>query len=276
VRALTTGLVVLASIAILGATGILELNATIISDGLGWCLLGVSALVFSWLIFFGNWSPDERKKSAAILVLFIGSSLFWAGFEQAGSSLSLFAERNTNRLVPGFVASILGQNEFPASWFQQVQPIFVIALAPVFAILWLRMGRREPSSPAKFTIGLLFDGLAFVLMIPAAMLAVSGRMVSPLWLTGCYFLQTVGELSLSPVGLSAMSKLAPDRAAGLMMGIWFLSISIGNWGAGKLPALYSAMPLPSLFGAVAAFSIAAAVLLALLIKPTVRLMGGVK
>ncbi len=111
-------------------------------------------LVFAWLIFFGDWTPEERKRSAAILVLFIASSLFWASFEQAGSSLSLFAERNTDRHVPGFIAAILRQGEFPASWYQFVQPIFVVALAPVFAWLWLRMGKREPSSPAKFSIGL--------------------------------------------------------------------------------------------------------------------------
>jgi POT family proton-dependent oligopeptide transporter len=276
IRSLGIGLAVLVLIAALGAAGVIELNAQVISDGLGWCLLLVSALVFSWLIFFGNWSAEERKRSAAILVLFIAAALFWAGFEQAGSSLSLFAERNTDRHVPGFIAGILGQNEFPASWYQQVQPIFVILFAPVFAWLWLRMGKREPSSPAKFTVGLLFDGLAFLVMVPAAYIALRGTLAGPMWLVLCYFLQTIGELSLSPVGLSAMSKLAPDRAAGFVMGIWFLSTSIGNWLAGKLPALYTGMPLPNLFGSVAAFSIVAAVLLAILIKPTVKLMGGVK
>ena len=104
----------------------------------------------------------------------------------------------------------------------------------------------------------------------------SGAKVGPYWLIGTYFLQTLGELCLSPVGLSAMTKLAPERAAGFMMGIWFLSTSIGNWLAGKAAALYSSMPLPTLFGSVAAFSVGAAVVLALLIKPTVRLMQGVK
>jgi POT family proton-dependent oligopeptide transporter len=275
IRALTTGTAVLVLIAILGATGIVDLNANLISDALGWCLLGISALVFAWLIFFGDWTPEERKRSAAILVLFIASALFWAAFEQAGSSLSLFAERNTDRHVPGFIAAILRQGEFPASWYQFVQPIFVVALAPLFAWLWLRMGKREPSSPAKFSAGLFFGGAAFVVMVPAAMIASGGRMAGPLWLTVCYLLQTLGELCLSPVGLSAMTKLAPDRAAGFMMGIWFLSISIGNWLAGEAASLYSSMPLTELFGSVAVFSLVAALALLVLVKPTIKLMGGV-
>jgi POT family proton-dependent oligopeptide transporter len=201
-------------------------------------------------------------------VLFVSSALFWAAFEQAGSSLSLFAERGTDCRIFGF--------SFPASWFQSVQPIFVIALAPVFAWLWLAMGPREPSSPAKFALGLLSGGLAFAILVPAAYMVVGGAKVGPYWLIATYLLQTLGELCLSPVGLSAMTKLAPVRAAGFMMGIWFLSTSIGNWLAGKAASMYSSMPLPTLFGSVAAFSIAAAIVLAILIKPTVRLMQGVK
>jgi POT family proton-dependent oligopeptide transporter len=210
----------------------------------------------------------ERKRCAAILVLFISSALFWAAFEQAGSSLSLFAERGTNCSIFGF--------SFPASWFQSVQPIFVIVLAPVFAWIWLAMGHREPSSPAKFSLGLLSGGLAFLILVPPAYMVVSGSKVGPYWLVGTYLLQTIGELCLSPVGLSAMSKLAPARATGFMMGIWFLSTSIGNWLAGKAASLYSSMPLPTLFGSVAGFSIVAAIVLAILIRPTVRLMQGVK
>jgi POT family proton-dependent oligopeptide transporter len=275
ILAISAGVGLLLLIALLGATGAVQLDANLISDGLGWCLLGISALVFAWLIFFGDWSGEERKRSAAILVLFISSSLFWAAFEQAGSSLSLFAERNTNRHVPGLVAALLRQDEFPASWYQFVQPLFVIVLAPVFAWFWLRMGKREPSSPAKFSAGLFFGAAAFAVMVPAAMIASGGKMAGPLWLTFCYLLQTLGELCLSPVGLSAMTKLAPERAAGFMMGIWFLSISIGNWMAGKAASLYSSMPLPELFGYVTGFSMAAAVLLLLLVRPTVRLMGDV-
>jgi POT family proton-dependent oligopeptide transporter len=268
IRAVGIGIAVVAFLAALGISGVVELNANMISDGFGWCLLGISVVVFSWLIFFGNWTPVERKRCAAILVLFVSSALFWAAYEQAGSSLSFFAERGTDCTIFGY--------SFPPSWFQSVQPIFVVVLAPVFAWLWLAMRRREPSSPGKFSLGLLFGGLAFAILVPAAYLVVSGSKVAPYWLAGTYLLQTLGELCLSPVGLSAMTKLAPARAAGFIMGIWFLSTSIGNWLAGKAASMYSSMPLPSLFGSVAVFSIAAAVVLAILIKPTVRLMQGVK
>jgi POT family proton-dependent oligopeptide transporter len=267
-RTVGIGLAVIAVLAALGISGVVELNANMISDGFGWCLLGISVVIFSWLIFFGNWSPVERKRCAAILVLFVSSSLFWAAYEQAGSSLSFFAERGTDCTVFGYA--------FPPSWYQSLQPIFVVILAPVFAWIWLAMGRREPSSPAKFSLGLLFGGLAFAILVPAAYIVVGGSKVGPYWLAGTYLLQTLGELCLSPVGLSAMSKLAPARAAGFIMGIWFLTNSIGNWLAGKAASMYSSMPLPTLFGANAGFSIAAAVVLALMIKPTVRLMQGVK
>jgi POT family proton-dependent oligopeptide transporter len=253
------GVAGLVTLVALNSAGVIELTATSISNGLGWVLLAVTVGAFYWLIFGKGWSTEERKRAVVVLVLFIAAAIFWASFEQAGSSLNLFGERNTNRHVLGY--------EFPASWFQFVQPFFVIALAPVFAWLWLALGRREPSSPAKFTVGLLFAGLAFVIMVPAA----SGTQVSPWWLVGCYLFQTLGELCLSPVGLSAMTRLAPARAGGFVMGIWFLATSVGNWLAGKAGSLFESMPLPSLFGWVAAIALAAALVLALLIKPTKRL-----
>ena len=237
---------------------------------LGWFLLGISLVVFAWLIFGGGWSPEERKRSVAILVLFMASALFWASFEQAGSTLSLFAERSTDRHVFGF--------EFPASWFQFVQPIFVVALAPVFAWLWLALNQLARSPPPR----------------PSSPWACcSADRPSPSWCPPPSWWLTVlrypcggsserifckpsASCALSPVGLSAMTKLAPERAAGFMMGIWFLSTSIGNWLAGEAASFYSSMPLPTLFGTVAALTIGAAVVLALLIKPTVRMMSGVK
>jgi POT family proton-dependent oligopeptide transporter len=262
------GIGVLALLGVMAVMGVISLSATAISNGIGWCLLGISVVVFSWLIFLGNWSPVERKRCAAILVLFVSSALFWAAFEQAGSSLNLFAERYTNTNLFGF--------DFPPSWYQSVQPIFVIALAPVFAWLWLALGKREPPSPGKFMFGLIFGGLAFLVLVPAAKVTLAGGRVGPWWLIGTYFLQTLGELSLSPVGLSAMTKLAPARAAGFIMGIWFLSTSIGNWLAGNAVSLSASMSLPTMFASVGWFSIGAAVVLGLLIKPTVKLMQGVK
>jgi POT family proton-dependent oligopeptide transporter len=253
---------------VLGATGKVDFTAELISNALGVVLVLVSAGVFSWLLLGRGWSVTERKRSGAILVLFLASVFFWAAYEQAGSSLNLFAERNTDRNIFGF--------EFPASWFQFVQPAILIILAPVFAWLWLALGKREPSSPTKFTFGLLFVGLGFALLVPAAVMTVTGATVSPWWLTGTYFLHTVGELCLSPVGLSAMTKLAPVRIAGLIMGLFFVSISIGDYLAGIAASVYETVPLPKLFGIVAAFALGAAIVMTLLIRPTVRLMSGVK
>jgi len=266
------GLAVCAILGTLAATGAVEFTAQMISNALGVALgvalVVISAAVFAWLIFGRGWSAEERKRSAAILVLFVASALFWSMYEQAGSSLSLFAARSTDRSVMRF--------EFPASWFQFVPPFFVVLLAPLFAWLWLKLGPREPSSPAKFSMGLFLAGLGFVVLMAAASRVAGGALVSLWWLIATYLLHTIGELCLSPVGLSAMTKLAPARVAGFMMGLWFVSISIGEYMAGQGASVYESMALPTLFGTVAALGIGAAVVLALLIKPTVRLMSGVK
>src|SRR5205807_1615893 len=210
-------------------------------------------------------SGDELKRVLAIFILFVFSILFWMTYEQAGSSLTLFADRMTKTTVLGW--------GYPSSWFQSVPAIFVIIMAPMFAALWQRMGDRQPSSPGNFTIGLLFAGLAFVVVTIAAMLTGGGR-VSPLWLVGVYFLQTVGELCLGPVGLSTVTKLSPARMAGLMMGVWLLSISIRCYIAGlttKLFAGNSASVLVRGFGIFSAITFAAALILALL-TPSIKKM----
>ena len=127
----------------------------------------------------------------------------------------------------------------------------------------------------KFTLGLLFVGLGFLLLVPAARIAQGGTLVSPLWLTGVYFLHTIGELCLSPVGLSVVTKLAPVRIVGLMMGVWFLATAFGNKLGGWVAGFFDKFPLPSLFGAVAATTIASALVLLVLVKPVKKLMGGV-
>jgi proton-dependent oligopeptide transporter, POT family len=250
--------------AVLASQGMFTITAEEISNGLGWILIALAAVVFAWMIFGKGWSVEERKRAASILVFFIASAIFWGIYEQAGSTLSLFAERNTNRVILGY--------EFPASWYQSVQPILVIfPFAPLFAWLWIRLGDRQPSYPTKFSLGVLIVGLSFLVMVPAAY----GTHVSPHWLNVCYLLSVVGEMCLSPVGLSAMTKLAPSRAQGFVMGVWFLSIGTGNWLAGKAGSLYESVPLPALFGVGGAVAIAAGILLAVLVKPTKRLMGGV-
>jgi POT family proton-dependent oligopeptide transporter len=153
--------------------------------------------------------------------------------------------------------------------------LFIITFAPVFAWIWLRMGRREPSSPAKFGVGLVFVGAGFALLALAASLSAGGVKVSPWWLVVTYLLHTFGELSLSPVGLSAMTKLAPARVAGLMMGLWFLATSVGNFVGGRLASLYGSMPLPHLFGAIGAVGVAGGLVMFVLTPPIKRMMGQV-
>jgi len=223
--------------------------------------------VFAWLLGAGDWTPVEKKRFLAIGVLFLASALFWSAFEQAGSTLNLFAERSTDKHLFGYA--------YPSSWFQSINSLFIIALAPVLAWLWVRLDSKEPSSPAKFSLGLIFVGLGFVVMVIAARRAASGVQVSSLWLWLTYLLHTIGELCLSPVGLSAFTKLAPARVAGFMMGVWFLSTSIGDYIGGRMASLYESWSLPALFGAVAAFCIVLGLALALFVKPMKKLMGGV-
>src|SRR5262249_10932678 len=238
-----------------------------IADFVGILLIVMSLGIFAWLFGSGDWTPTEKKRFVAIAVFFLASALFWSAFEQAGSTLNLFAERSTDNHLFGYA--------YPSSWFQSVNSLFLIALAPAFAWLWVRLGEKDPSTPAKFSWGLIFVGLGFVVMIVAALRAASGVQVSAIWLWLTYFLHTVGELCLSPVGLSAFTKLAPARVAGLTMGVWFLSTSIGDYIGGRMASLYESWPLPSLFGAVAGFCIVLGLALALFVKPIRRLMGGV-
>jgi POT family proton-dependent oligopeptide transporter len=230
----------------------------------------VSALFFTVVgIAFGyiggicrHLNRAEMGRVGVIFILFVFSVIFWMSFEQAATSLTLFADRLTRTNVFG--------SEFPSSWFQTVQPTFVILLAPVFAGIWIKFGRRNPSSPAKFAVGLLFAGLAFALVAFASTLTGAGK-VSPWWLVGVYFLQTLGELCLSPVGLSTVTKLSPARMVGLMMGVWFLSISFGNFIAGKLGGEFTndSSALARLFGGVAGITFVAAVIL-LVLTPLIR------
>jgi len=214
-----------------------------------------------------RFTSHEWKRIAAIVILFVVASLFWGAYEQAGSTLSLFADRFTRLEMMGF--------SFPSSWFQSVQPIFVILLAPVFAWLWMRLGPREPSVPTKFALGLLFMSLSFFVLVPAGAMAQTGEgvRVSPWWLIGAYAISELGELCISPVGLSAVTKLAPVRILGVMMGVWFLSNAFGNKIAGWAAGFVSSMPLESLFGVVAGTLAAATVIMFVLIKPIRRLMG---
>ena len=261
--AVLTGIV--AGVIILGFAGIVTAKG--IADTSGLVLLTVVVVFFAWLLTSSQWNTIERKRLIVILGLFLAAAIFWSVFEQAGSTMNLFAERSTDNRILG--------REFPAPWYQSVNSMFLIALAPVFAWLWVRLGPKEPSSPAKFALGLLLVGLGF-LVLSVGSTAESGVRVSPLWLVATYLCHTMGELCLSPVGLSAMTKLAPPSVTGLMMGVWFLALSVGNYMGGRMASMYESLPLPTLFGVVGAFAIAAGVVLAMFVRPMVRLMGGVR
>jgi POT family proton-dependent oligopeptide transporter len=250
---------------LLMATGILRLDPEAISLNFKWVLIAVTVGFFAWLFLVAEWSLEERKRLLLITVLFVASCIFWMAYEQAGSTLNLFAERSTDNTILG--------HAFPASWYQALTPMFIILFAPVFAVLWTRLGRRDPSSPTKFAIALFLLGLGFAVMIGAAGAAAAGARVSPLWLVVSYWLQTMGELCLSPVGLSAMSKLAPVRIAGLIMGVWYLSISVGNYMAGMASSVYETMPLTTLFTIVTVTAVAAGLVLALLVRPMRRMLA---
>ena len=216
-----------------------------------------------------GFTSDEWKRIGAIVIFFLAAVFFWGAYEQAGSTLNLFADRYVRLETLGFT--------IPSSWFQSVQPILVILLAPVFGWLWLRLGPREPSVPAKFALGLLFMGLSFAVLIPAGAIASSqGIRVSPWWLVASYFISELGELCVSPVGLSAVTKLAPVRIVGLMMGVWFLSNAFGNKLAGWAAGFFSSMPLNTLFGYVTVVLLISAAVMFVLIKPSKRLMVDVK
>jgi len=209
-------------------------------------------------------TASDWRRIGAICVLFVFALIFWSVFEQAGSTLTLFADHHTRLSVFGWT--------FPSSWFQSEQPLFVIALAPVFAWLWVRLGKREPSSATKFTLGLALVALGFLILIPFARIAETQHTrVSPLWLTLLYLVHTFGELCLSPVGLSLVTKISPKKVVGLMMGFWFLATSVGNFFAGWIAGFADRYPLYRILTIDFLLPAAGAIALAMLIKPLRRL-----
>jgi proton-dependent oligopeptide transporter, POT family len=214
----------------------------------------------------GDRPAVELSRLRALIVLFVASAVFWLVYDQAGSTLSVFAEDDTRDSVLGI--------SFPASWFQSVNPVFILALAPVFAWLWVRLGDRQPPTPVKFAIGLLLVAVSMGVMVLAAVNVDGG--VSPLWLIGVYFIQTCGELALSPVGLSASTKLAPGTAVGTTMGIWFLSTSVGDVIGGQVAKLYDVVSLSVYFALLGVIVAVAGVAMLAVARPLLRLMAGVR
>jgi POT family proton-dependent oligopeptide transporter len=236
---------------------------------LGSFVIVLAIVYFSAIIIFGKLTLVEKKRVVVIFLLFLGAALFWSGFEQAGSSMNLFAERLTNRVILGW--------EMPASWLQSVNPLLIIIGAPIFGWLWVTLSSRsrEPSIPMKFFYGLFLLGVGFMVMAWGSLYtAEDGPGVSPMWLVVTYFLHTTGELCLSPVGLSSITKLSPKRLVGQMMGTWFMGAALGNLIAGLVAGQFETLPLPTLFTTVAIIAGAAGFLFLIFSGPIKKLIGG--
>ena len=264
--ALVVGLVVV--IVGLQSSGLLTLSFLNVAQATGVIIAILVVLYFGYVFLFGGLTRDERKRVAVIPLLFLAAAVFWSGFEQAGSSMNLFAERLTDREVFGW--------EAPASWLQSINPLFIIALAPVFGSLWVWLGARNPSIPVKFSYGLVQLGLGFFVLAWGSTFTTDGDLVSPMWLIMTYFFHTTGELCLSPVGLSSITKLSPKRFVGQMMGIWFMATALGNLLAGLVAGLIESLPLPQLFGTVGMIVVGAGLLILLVSGPVSRLVGDIK
>lgn len=264
--------------AVLGA---FSLEPVAIAEKVGVAIVIIAAFFFGYVFLFGKLSSDEAKRVSVILVLFFGAATFFMGFELAGSTFNLFARDFTDRSAFG---SFFGDGQHPASWYQSLNPLFVVAFSPVFAALWVQLGRRnlEPSIPTKFALGLIQMGLGFVVIAYAAHVVVSGgdgTKVLPVWLLLTYLLHTFGELCLSPIGLSAVTKLAPPRFVSQMMGTWFAGTALGNLLSGLIAGHLGADDIasaPNRYLMIFALALSLGLVMAIMAKPIKRLMGHVR
>lgn len=267
------GMLAIAALVFGGLTGMYSVNARALAEGATYVIVGTAAAYFAWILAFGGLDRLERNRVIALMVLFIGSALFWSGFEQAGTSLNFFADRYT-QLDFGWI-------ELKSTWFQSLNSLFIIVLlGPLYAWVWVELAKRhlEPSTPVKFALGLIILALGFLVMVGAANVVAAGNKALPTWLFFTYFLHTAGELALSPVGLSATTKLAPRRYVGQMMGVWFITLSLGNLVAGLVAGEFDAenvSEMPGQYLQIVLFCGGAGILLLLFSKPLKKLMGGV-
>jgi len=273
-KALIGTVVVLGAAIALQVFGVIQLSVVGVAQAMTWIIVAVALGFLAYVAFFCGLESVERKRVGVIAILFFAAALFWSGFEQAGSSLNLFAQRLTDTTVFGW--------EMPASWLQSVNALFIIIFAPVFAALWVWLSRRAPSIPTKFALGLMLLGAGFFVMVFASKATgYAGadsefQRVGMSWLVITYLLHTFGELCLSPVGLSSMTKLSPPRFVGQMMGIWFMATSLGNVIAGQVAGLFESKPLPDIFMSVTMTTAGVGLILLLFTKPIQKLMGGVR
>lgn len=254
----------------LAMTGVIYIDPVFIRDGMIYLIVGALFAYFGWAFITPSFSKGEKVRLLVCFLLIIGASLFWSSFEQQPTSFNLFAERYTNRTLFDF--------EIPTVWFQALNSIFVILLAPVVGWIWVKLASRNlnPSSMVKFALGMLFAAASFAVMTVATNHVIAGdEMVSPLWIAVSLLLLTLGELCLSPVGLSSMTRLAPDRIQGVIMGLFFVSISLGGL-IGSISGGYvsgeTISDLPKLFTTLTIFLVVSAVVMLLLAKPIDKLL----
>ncbi|MGX5855323.1 peptide MFS transporter [Dyadobacter jiangsuensis] len=258
---------------VLQTTGTINMTtAQGLAQGAGIIIVSISAAYFLFILIAGGLTRVEKYRVGVLIILFLAIALFWAGYEQAGTSLQIFAERHTQRVIGGW--------EVPSSWFQNFQPTFVLIFAPVLASLWISLSsqNRNPSIPVKFAMGLILLGLSFFVMVAASNIAVKGELASPFFLTFTYFLHTIGELCVSPVGLSSYTKLAPKRYVSQLMGIWFVGASLGNLIAGLFAGGFdesNILQMPALFNQVAIITTIFGLILLVFWKPIKGWMGGI-
>ncbi len=274
-RRVGAGLAISAALLAAVALGLIAVNPVSLAQSTSYLILAMAVGYFVYYFFFAGLDLADKKRGIVLLVLFIGSVMFWSGYEQAGSSLNLFAERYTDRTIAALGFTI------PTEWFQTLNPIYIMLCAPFFAAMWVALGRRnlDPSVPAKFAIGVMLMGLGTLVMVVASHLVAQGHKVLPYWLVMTYLLHTLGELCLSPVGLSFYTKLTPKRFVGQMMGMWFLSISLGNLLAGLIAGGFDANDLgamPARYLYIVLFSVGLGAVLLVLSRPVQKLMGDIE
>ncbi len=274
-RLLQGSLVLLAIVVLLAALGLVQVDAVQLANATGAIMIALAIVFFGTVLLFGKLSGAEKKAVGVIAIFFVCASLFWAGYEQAGSTLNLFARDHTDR---SFVGSWFASGQHPVSWYQNFQGVFVLIFAPIFAWIWISLGRRgrDPAAGTKLGLGLLQLGLSFVVMMAAAQLVVrTGARVLPGWLILTYLLQTTGELCLSPIGLSNVTKLAPGRYSSQMMGTWFLGTAVGNLAAGLIggEVASTVTDMPAQFLRMALIGCGSGFIMLLVAKPVRAWMG---
>ncbi len=268
------GVAVAAALVAAVSAGIIPVDPVSLARAGTYVIVGMAVLYFAYYFFIADLTTDERKRGVVLLVLFVGCALFWSGFEQAGSSLNLFADRYTDRTL-GWL-----HVEIPTAWFQSLNSLFIFMFAPFFAWLWIALAKRHlnPAAPAKFAIGVILMGSGFLVMAAAAAVVAKGDKVLPYWRIMTYLLHTFGELCLSPVGLSYFTKLAPKRFVGQMMGMWFLATSLGNLIAGLIAGDFDANnvgAMPGQYLHIVYFSVGLGAVLLASSRPVKKLMGNV-